>query len=98
MAATAPEVNVTAGRFYKCLRDAIAASAIATEFFGAEKTSEDELLFNNIYPIYGQLAIECAEKFDVIVMDPDKYERSKDVLGGLAYPANKYGKVIYDAA
>lgn len=48
--------NVTGGRFYKCLRDAIAASAIAPEFFEAEKKSDDSVLFESIYPLFGQLA------------------------------------------
>ena len=68
--AARPGMNITAGRFYKCLRDAIAGSSIATEFFDAEKTMESGTLFDEIYPLYGQLAIEeCTEKFDVIVMD-----------------------------
>lgn len=36
--------------------------------------------------------------FDVIVMATERFEESKNVIGGLAYPANKYGKVIYEAA
>jgi len=36
--------------------------------------------------------------FDVIVMKTERFEETKDVIGGLAYPANKYGKVIYEAA
>jgi predicted nucleotidyltransferase len=36
--------------------------------------------------------------FDVIVMATERFEESKHVIGGIAYPANKYGKVIYDAA
>lgn len=36
--------------------------------------------------------------FDVIVMDTERFEESKSVIGGLAYPANKYGRVIYEAA
>lgn len=35
---------------------------------------------------------------DVIVMPTVRFEESKDVIGGIAYPANKYGKVIYPAA
>jgi len=35
--------------------------------------------------------------FDVIVMDTQWYEESKDVVGGLAYPASRQGKVIYEA-
>lgn len=36
--------------------------------------------------------------FDVIVMPTVRFEESKDVIGGIAFPANKYGKVIYSAA
>ena len=36
--------------------------------------------------------------FDVIVMRTDRFEETKNVVGGIAYPANKYGKVIYEAA
>ncbi len=36
--------------------------------------------------------------FDIIVMATERFEESKNVVGGIAYPANKYGKVIYEAA
>lgn len=35
---------------------------------------------------------------DVIVMSTERFEETKNVIGGIAYPANKYGKVIYEAA
>jgi predicted nucleotidyltransferase len=35
---------------------------------------------------------------DVIVMAPERFEETKNVIGGIAYPANKYGRVIYEAA
>ena len=31
---------------------------------------------------------------DVWVMDEEEFEETKDVVGGLAYPANKYGVVL----
>lgn len=34
--------------------------------------------------------------FDVIVMKTERFEETKDVVGGMAYPANRYGKVIYE--
>jgi len=34
---------------------------------------------------------------DIFAMTPERFEETKDVIGGLAYPANKYGKVIYEA-
>ena len=35
---------------------------------------------------------------DVIVMSTERFEETKDVVGGIAYPAHKYGRVIYEAA
>jgi uncharacterized protein len=35
---------------------------------------------------------------DVIVMRTERFERTKKWIGGIAYPANKYGRVIYEAA
>ena len=35
---------------------------------------------------------------DVVVMRTDRFERTKRLIGGIAYPANKYGRVIYAAA
>jgi predicted nucleotidyltransferase len=36
--------------------------------------------------------------FDIIVMARERFEESKNVIGGIAYPVNKHGKVIYEAA
>lgn len=36
--------------------------------------------------------------FDVIVMATGRFEATKDIVGGIAYPANKYGRTIYEAA
>lgn len=36
--------------------------------------------------------------FDVIVLSSERFEETKGLIGGIAYPANKYGKVIYEAA
>jgi predicted nucleotidyltransferase len=33
--------------------------------------------------------------FDVIVMDEAYFERTKRFVGGLAHPANKYGRAVY---
>ncbi len=35
---------------------------------------------------------------DVIVMATDRFESTKGVIGGIAYPANKYGRILYEAA
>lgn len=36
--------------------------------------------------------------FDILFIATQWFEDSKDVIGGIAYPASKYGKVIYEAA
>lgn len=33
---------------------------------------------------------------DILVMGERHFERTKDVIGGIAYPAHKHGKVLYD--
>lgn len=34
---------------------------------------------------------------DIFPMEPERFEETKNVIGGLAFPANKYGEVIYEA-
>ena len=34
---------------------------------------------------------------DVLVMSPEEFEETKAVVGGLAYPAHHWGKVLYEA-
>ncbi|MEK6288713.1 MAG: nucleotidyltransferase domain-containing protein [Acidobacteriota bacterium] len=34
---------------------------------------------------------------DVFPVEPERFEETKNVIGGLAFPANKYGIVIYEA-
>jgi predicted nucleotidyltransferase len=36
--------------------------------------------------------------FDVIPMSRVAFEETKGVVGGIAYPADKYGRVVYEAA
>ena len=35
---------------------------------------------------------------DVVVMSSERFEETKGIIGGLAYPANKYGRILYEAA
>jgi predicted nucleotidyltransferase len=46
--------------------------------------------------IYGALA-DVSYPVDVIVMGTERFEQTKRFIGGIAYPANKYGRVIYEA-
>ncbi len=36
--------------------------------------------------------------FDVIVLSREDFDATKGVIGGIAYPAHKYGRSIYGAA
>jgi predicted nucleotidyltransferase len=36
--------------------------------------------------------------FDVIVISTVRFEETKNIFGGIAYPAHKYGRVLYEAA
>ena len=36
--------------------------------------------------------------FDVLVMETGRFEETRDVIGGLAWPAARHGRVIYEAA
>ena len=35
---------------------------------------------------------------DVLIMARERFEATKNIIGGVAYPAHKYGKVLYEAA
>jgi len=35
---------------------------------------------------------------DVLIMATERFEATRNVIGGIAYPANKYGRVLYAAA
>lgn len=35
---------------------------------------------------------------DVVVMAAERFAETKDVIGGIAYPACKHGRAIYEAA
>ena len=35
---------------------------------------------------------------DVIVMSRERFSETKDLIGGIAYPAHRYGRVLYEAA
>ena len=70
LAATPASGYIVVGRFFKCLRDVITASPVAAEFLEEEKRATTEALFGEIYPLYGQLAVEkMAPKFDMIIVD-----------------------------
>lgn len=36
--------------------------------------------------------------FDILFITTQSFEETKDIVGGIAHPANTQGKVIYDAA
>ncbi len=36
--------------------------------------------------------------FDVIVVSSEYFNATKDIIGGIAYPVNKYGRLVYEAS
>ena len=42
--------------------------------------------------------MELEYPFDIVIMARERFEETKGVIGGIAYPANKQGRVIYEAA
>ena len=34
--------------------------------------------------------------FDIIVMATERFEETKDIVGGVAYPASRHGTVVYE--
>jgi predicted nucleotidyltransferase len=34
---------------------------------------------------------------DVLIIATERFEATKNLIGGIAYPAQKYGKVLYEA-
>jgi hypothetical protein len=61
--------RLTAGRHYQLLREAIISSPFAAEFQVKEKQDSGPELYATIYPFYGQLALDGANPFDVVVID-----------------------------
>ena len=45
-----------------------------------------------------QLVSDQTHAVDIWVMGEEEFEETKDVIGGLAYPAHKYGLVLYENA
>jgi len=35
---------------------------------------------------------------DVKIISTERFEATKDIIGGIAYPAHKYGRLLYQAA
>lgn len=46
--------------------------------------------------IYSAL-MDLKYPFDVIMRTPERFDDFRDTIGGIEYPANKYGRVLYDA-
>ena len=45
-----------------------------------------------------QALSDLDHSFDIIVMPSERFQESKNVIGGIAYPAHKYGRVLYEIA
>lgn len=76
--------NLTVGSYFKQLRDVIVTSSIAGDFLEYEKHSQTQDLFDNVYPLYGALAVEERKRlYDVLVIDEAQDLLRPDVLSVL---------------
>jgi len=48
-----------------------------------------------------RITTELGEQYpislQIIFMDPEEFEETKDVIGGVAYPASHWGKILHEA-
>lgn len=62
--------NLTAGRYFKLLRDIIVNSSLASDFLDEERRGQTAALYENTYTDCGRLAVEERNQpYDLIVMD-----------------------------
>ena len=41
---------------------------------------------------------DVGHPIDVLVISTERFEETKNIFGGIAYPAHKYGRVLYETA
>jgi hypothetical protein len=64
------QTDLTAGRYFKLLREAIMRSSLATEFAEKERNEHGPDLYERVYGDFGSLAIEeVGLTYDVLVID-----------------------------
>ena len=64
--------NITAGTFHGIVEDLIEKSTYKKEFSEIKESQNDQELYDEIYPEYGQLALDKEElgpQFDLLIMD-----------------------------
>ena len=62
--------ELTAGRYFKLLRERIVQSSLGTEFLEKERNENGAQLYDLVYGAFGSLAIEeIGETYDVLVVD-----------------------------
>lgn len=62
--------NLTAGRYFKLLRDVIVNSSLSSDFLEQERRGQSAELYENTYTDYGKLAVEERNQpYDLIIMD-----------------------------
>ena len=45
-----------------------------------------------------RVLVDLPYPFDVFVMSSERFDETRDVIGGIAWPAAHHGRVIYEAA
>ena len=62
--------NLTAGRYFKLLRDIIVNSSLQSDFLDQEKRGQTAALYETTYADFGRLAVEEQNQpYDLVVMD-----------------------------
>jgi predicted nucleotidyltransferase len=47
--------------------------------------------------ITAELRKQCPTPLQIVFMSPEEFEETKDVVGGLAYPAYHWGRILHEA-
>jgi len=71
-------------------------SATAESDFDFLVVEKDPVLKHQEMRRLRQAVADLARPVDVWVMGEQEFEETRDVIGGLAYPAYKYGIVLYE--
>jgi hypothetical protein len=76
--------NLTAGRYFKLLRDIIVNSSLQSDFLDQERCGQAAALYETTYADFGRLAVEeCNQPYDLVVMDEAQDLLRPGVLGVL---------------
>jgi uncharacterized protein len=50
-----------------------------------------------VWRIAAELGKQCSTPLQIVFMSSEEFEETKDVVGGLAYPAYHWGRILHEA-